>query len=79
MTPSGSAIYTTIALMAWVLVPPILVALFGGLGAFAYLLARLQGLRRSRCWHEARHRISGAAFLAGIMVAISDILRRFGS
>jgi hypothetical protein len=76
--PLRLCIYTTVALLAWVLTPPLVVALFGGLGAFAYIRARREGLRRSRCWlRDTRLVIAylGAAFLAGAAVVVLDVVR----
>src|SRR5215212_10034821 len=47
--PLRFCIFTTIALIAWVLGPPLAVALMSGLGLWAYIRAWQQGLRSSRC------------------------------
>ena len=47
--PLRFCVFTTIALLAWVLSPPVVVALTGGVGLLAYARARRQGLLRSRC------------------------------
>lgn len=76
--PLRLCIYTTVALMAWALGPPLVVALFGGLGTFAYIRARREGLRRSRCWlRDTRLVIAylGAAFMAGTIVALLRLFR----
>jgi hypothetical protein len=46
--PLRLCIYTTVALLAWLL-GPLAVLLFSGLGVWAYTRARRQGLLRSRC------------------------------
>jgi hypothetical protein len=75
--PLRLCIYTTVALMAWFL-GPLVVAMLGGLGAFAYLRARREGLRKSRCWlRDTRLVIAylAAAFLAGATVVVLGVLR----
>ncbi len=47
--PLRFCIFTTIALLSWALSPPVMVALLGGVGLWAYARARRQGLVQSRC------------------------------
>lgn len=47
--PLQLCIYTTVALLAWILSPPLVVAVFGGMGVVAYVRARRRGLAKSRC------------------------------
>ena len=42
--PLRFCIFTTIALLSWVLSPPVVVAALGGVGIRAYARARRQGL-----------------------------------
>ncbi len=48
--PLRICIFTTIALIAWIITPPLTVAVFGGFGVVAYVRARRAGLVASRCW-----------------------------
>ncbi len=47
--PLRFCIFTTIALLAWLLSPPVAVLLMSALGLAAYLKAWRGGLRRSKC------------------------------
>lgn len=47
--PLRLCIYTTIALIAWLITPPLTVAIFGLTGVAAYVRARRRGLAKSRC------------------------------
>jgi hypothetical protein len=47
--PLRYCIFTTIALLAWVAGPPVVVAVMAGLGLWAYGRAWRGGRRRSRC------------------------------
>ena len=47
--PLRICIFTTIGLIAWLITPPLTVAIFGGLGVVAYVRARRRGLVKSRC------------------------------
>lgn len=47
--PLRLCIYSTIALLAWLLTPAVVVAGFSGIALFAYWRARRTGLVRSRC------------------------------
>lgn len=47
--PLRICIFTTIALIAWLITPPVTVAIFGAAGVFAYGRARRRGLVKSRC------------------------------
>ena len=47
--PLRFCIFTTIALLAWALSPPVVVTVLGGAGLWAYARARRQGLLQSRC------------------------------
>ncbi|MFQ5968544.1 MAG: hypothetical protein ACE5MI_13195, partial [Acidimicrobiia bacterium] len=42
-------VFTTIALLAWLLSPPLMVAVMSGLAIVAYGRARRAGLLKSRC------------------------------
>ena len=65
--PIRFCIFTTIALIAWVLGPPAAVLLMSGLGLWAYVRAIRQGLRQSKCFLRDPRLVVGylgAAFLA---------------
>jgi hypothetical protein len=47
--PLRFCIFTTIALLAWIAGPPVVVAVMAGIGVAAYIRARRAGLTRSRC------------------------------
>lgn len=47
--PLRLCIYTTIGLIAWLITPPLTVAIFGVTGVAAYVRARRRGLAKSRC------------------------------
>ena len=47
--PLRLCIYTTIAILAWVLTPAVVVAAFAGFALVAYFRARRSGLVKSRC------------------------------
>jgi hypothetical protein len=89
MEPSGTAafdpirfcIFTTIALIAWVLGPPVAVMLMSGLGLWAYGRAIRQGLGRTKCVLRDPRLVLvylGIAFLAAAAVMVHRIVQRFG-
>ncbi len=47
--PLRICIFTTIGLIAWLITPPLTVALFGTAGVATYVRARRRGLVKSRC------------------------------
>ncbi len=47
--PLRLCIYTTIGLIAWLITPPLTVAVFGSIGVIGYWRARRRGLVSSRC------------------------------
>lgn len=47
--PLRLCVYTTIALLAWLLTPALVVSIFSGVALIAYFKARREGLVRSRC------------------------------
>lgn len=47
--PLRLCIYTTIGLVAWLITPPLTVAIFGSIGVAGYWRARRRGLVSSRC------------------------------
>jgi hypothetical protein len=47
--PIRFCVYTTVALLAWVVSPPVMVMAMSGLGLWAYSRAVRGGLTRSKC------------------------------
>ena len=47
--PLQLCIYTTIGIIAWLITPPLTVAVFGTIGVAGYVRARRRGLAKSRC------------------------------
>lgn len=48
--PLRLCIYTTIALISWLITPPLTMAIFGTIGVLGYVRARRRGLVASRCF-----------------------------
>ncbi|MGH2807403.1 MAG: hypothetical protein ACRDKT_09005 [Actinomycetota bacterium] len=79
--PLRYCIFTTIALVAWVLGPAVAVMLMSALGLLAYGRAYRAGLRESRCL--LRHvglvfGYLGAAFVAAAYFVSRDVLALLG-
>jgi hypothetical protein len=75
--PVRFCIFTTIALLAWALSPPVVVAALSGVGLWAYWRARRQGLARSRCVLGDTRLVMAylaAACLLGIVVTIRGLM-----
>ncbi len=77
--PIRYCIYTTVALIAWVITPPAAVAWLAGLGMWGYVRAWRAGLRQSKCWlrdvrlvlvYLAAAFAAGAAFTARELVGL---------
>ena len=47
--PLRYCVYTTVALLAWLVSPPVMVMLMSGVGLWAYTRAIRGGLTRSKC------------------------------
>ena len=47
--PIRFCVYTTVALLAWLVSPPVMVMVMSGLGLWAYSRAVRAGLTRSKC------------------------------
>lgn len=79
--PLRLCIFTTIALLAWVLTPPLVVTFFAGLGIWAYTKAYRGGLKTSKCILKDTRLVLaylGAAFLAGAFFTIQKVLDVIG-
>lgn len=74
--PIRFCIFTTIALLAWVLGPPIAVMLMSGLGLWAYANAWRQGLRQSKCFLRDPRLVMaylGTAFGLGFIFTLRSV------
>ena len=79
--PLRYCIFTTIAVLAWALSPPVAVMLMSGLGLWAYARAWRAGLRRSRCiLGDVRVVLAylGAAFLLASVFAALRLVDLLG-
>ncbi|MEP7021736.1 MAG: hypothetical protein ABI808_13890 [Pseudonocardiales bacterium] len=75
--PLRYCIFTTVALIAWAVGPPIAVAVMSALGIAAYWSAWRAGLRTSKCvLRDVRLVLLylGVAFVAGVTVAARNLL-----
>lgn len=71
--PLHLCVYTTVALLAWAASPPLVAAIFGFAGLYAYVRAWRAGLRRSDCILRDPRLVMlylGLAGLAGVAYAI---------
>jgi hypothetical protein len=76
--PLRFCIFTTIALLAWLVGPPLMVAAMAGLGLWAYARARRQGLAHSRCVLGDTRLVMGylaAAGALGLLFTVRSIIR----
>lgn len=74
--PLRLCIYTTIAILAWLLTPAVVVAAFSGVALVAYYKARRAGLVKSRCKLGDTRLVMtylGVAFAAGVGFTIYQI------
>lgn len=75
--PLRFCIFTTIALIAWAVGPPVAVTLVSGVGLWAYVRAWREGLRRSKCLlRDSRLVIAylAAAFVLGSFFIVRDLV-----
>lgn len=78
--PLRLCIFTTIALLAWLLTPPLVVAFFAGMGLWAYGRAYRAGLRSSKCiLKDARLVMTylGVLFAAGAYFTVRNLFGLF--
>ena len=76
--PLRFCIFTTIALLAWLVGPPVMVTVLAALGLWAYARARRQGLARSRCVLGDTRLVMAylaAAGVLGIVFIVRDFIR----
>jgi len=75
--PLRYCIFTTIALIAWVVGAPVAVVVMSGLGLAAYVSAWRAGLRTSKCVLRDTRLVIGylaAAFIASSAVVVRGLL-----
>ena len=78
--PIRFCVFTTVALLAWALSPPVAAMLMSGLGLWAYRRAWRQGLRESRCFlRDARLVMAylGGVFLVAAFFAVRSAMSLF--
>jgi hypothetical protein len=74
--PIRFCVFTTIALIAWVVGPPLAVLLMSGLGLWAYSNAWRQGLRQSKCFLRDPRLVMlylGGAFVLALAFTVRDL------
>jgi hypothetical protein len=79
--PLRFCIFTTIGLLAWLLTPPLVVALFAGMGLWAYGKAYRGGLKTSKCILKDTRLVLaylGVAFVAGAFFTLKNVLDMVG-
>lgn len=75
--PLRLCIFTTIALLAWLLTPPAMVTFFAGLGLSAYWKAYRAGMKQSKCILKDTRLVMSylvLAFGAGMFFTIRNVL-----
>ena len=73
--PVRYCVYTTVALLALILSPPVVLAWMAGLGLWGYAKAWRSGARTSRCWlRDIRLVLAylGASAALGLALAIRE-------
>ena len=79
--PLRLCIFTTIALLAWVLSPPVVVVWMATLGLIGYVKAYRAGLTRSRCYFRDVRLVLAyltIAWLAGAYFTVMEVVGWFG-
>jgi hypothetical protein len=79
--PLRLCIFTTIALLAWVLSPPVVVVWMATLGLVGYVKAYRAGLARSRCYlRDVRLVLTylSIAWLVGAYFTVKEIISLLG-
>lgn len=78
--PLRLCVYTTIALLAWLLTPALVVSIFSGVALIAYFKARREGLVRSKCKLGDTRLVMtylGLVFVSGVAYTIYSITGLF--
>ena len=76
--PIRFCVYTTVALLAWIVSPPVMVMAMSGLGLWAYARAVRAGLTRSKCVLRNPKLVLlylGTVFSAGALGLAVEIVR----
>jgi hypothetical protein len=76
--PIRFCVYTTVALLAWLVSPPVVVMIMSGLGLWAYARAVRGGLTRSKCVLRNPRLVLlylGSVFAAGAVGLGFEIMR----
>jgi hypothetical protein len=76
--PLHLCVYATVALLAWLVTPALVAALFGAAGFYAYWRSWRAGLRRSDCLLRDPRLVMlylGAVAIAGVAGAAFSVLR----
>lgn len=76
--PLRFCVYTTVALLAWLVSPPVMVMAMSGLGLWAYSRAIRGGLTRSKCVLRNPRLVLlylGSVFVAGTVGLAFQIMR----
>lgn len=79
--PLRLCIFTTIALLAWLLTPAAVVTFFAGMGLWAYTKAYRGGLKSSKCILKDTRLVLaylGLAFVAGAGFTVKSLLEIVG-
>lgn len=76
--PLRLCVATTVALLAWVLTPPVAVVLFAGMAIVAYARARRAGLLASRCKLGDTRLVLGYLTVAMVVGAVGIVWRLAG-
>lgn len=75
--PLRLCIFTTIALLAWLLTPPLVVVWMATLGLLGYVKAYRAGLTRSKCYLRDVRLVLlylGLAWLAGAFFTVREVV-----
>jgi hypothetical protein len=75
--PVRFCVLTTVALLAWLVTPPVVITAMAGLGLWAYARARRQGLTRSRCILGDTRLVMaylGIAFALGLVFTVRSLV-----
>jgi hypothetical protein len=81
--PIRFCVYTTVALLAWLVSPPVMVMAMSGLGLWAYTRAVRAGLTRSKCVLRNPKLVLlylGTVFVAGavgLAFEVARVVQRF--
>ena len=81
LDPLPLCVYTTVALLAWILTPALMAAVFGAVAFRAYWKSWRAGLRRSDCILRDPRLVMlylGLVVVAGLAFTVLRLLRLFG-